>query len=209
MKLPLLLFIQATIAISSPGQRISISSPVHLARWPYENLYKFEVKDVPCSRIVVKADQGEISQYGCELTYQPDSLGYTVFRFYRKTSYGLHLIDTVLIGVRVNELVYPTLGDQTGGQISRANVLAIGGVLLEEFVNDSHAITIHLISYKIIVIHGDSTWSIRNVGIKFCPEALALLQALQPHDKLIITDIEASDSKRTSIPVRPAEFTIR
>jgi hypothetical protein len=123
VKLPLLLFIQATIAISSPGQRISISSPVHLARWPYENLYKFEVKDVPCSRIVVKADQGEISQYGCELTYQPDSLGYTVFRFYRKTSYGLHLIDTVLIGVRVNELVYPTLGDQTGGQISRANVL--------------------------------------------------------------------------------------
>jgi hypothetical protein len=57
---------------------------------------------------------------------------YTIFRFYRKTSHGLHLIDTGLFGVRLNEHVYPALGAQTGGQISKANVLAKGGVLLEE-----------------------------------------------------------------------------
>src|SRR5579863_8300968 len=110
MKSLLLLTIQVAVSLPSLSQRISISWPLHWAYWPYENYYQFQVKNVPCSRIVVKADQGEISQSGCELTYHADSVGYTIFRFYQKSGIGLHLIDTVQFVVRLNERVYLTLG---------------------------------------------------------------------------------------------------
>jgi hypothetical protein len=158
MKSLLLLTIHVAITLSSSGQQISISWPLHWASWPYENYYQFQVKNVPCSRIVVKADQGVISQFGCELTYHADSVGYAIFRFYQKSRIALRLIDTVLFVVRLNERVYLTLGATTAGQISKVEVLKIGGVLLREFV---------------------------------------------------IADVEGSDWKRSSISVRPAEFTIR
>jgi hypothetical protein len=167
------------------------------------------VKNLPCSKIVIKADQGQITQDGCELAYHPDSAGYAVFRAYRKSRHGLSLVDTVVIGVRVNDQIYPELGTHTGGPINKSEALAIGGILLEEFVNDSHAEFIHLISYKIIFIHGDSISSIRNIGNRFSGQALGMLRTMQTNDKLIIVDIEASDIRRSSVSVRPVEFTIQ
>jgi hypothetical protein len=209
MKLLFFLFLQGAIAISSVGQQILISLPTHSARWPYENLYEIQAIGLPCAKIVVKTDQGQIIQNGCRLFYRPDSAGYAVFRAYQKTAHGMHLVDTALIAVRFNERLYPQLGIHIGGPISKSEVLEIGGLLLKEFVNDDHAEAIHLISYRIIILQGDSTWSIRNIGARFSAGSLTRLMALQPNDKLIIADIEASDYKRSSFSVRPAEFTIQ
>jgi len=208
MKLTTLIALILAYASTATGQSLTILTPIHRALYPFENFYQFQVKNLPCSKIVIKADQGQITQNGCEFVYRPASAGYAVFRAYLKTRHGLSLVDTVVFGVSVNDQIYPGLGPHYGGPINKSEALAIGGILLEEFVNDSHAEFIHLISYKIIFIHGDSISSIRNIGNRFSSQALAMLRTMQTNDKLIIVDVQASDFRRSSVSVRPVEFTI-
>ena len=209
VKLPALLLLQIAFAAYSNGQRLYISTPSHFARWPYQNIYRFQVNGLPCEKVVVKADQGEMIQNGCELYYSPDSAGSAVFRTYKKTKNGLWLIDSTVIPVLPNELQNVQVGTRTGGPISKAEVLLLGGVIGREYTTHGHADGVQLVSYTIVVLRGDSAWSNRNVGRAFSTESQALLQTLQSGDKLIIADIQARGYKRSSISIRPAEYTIK
>ena len=209
VKLTALLLFHIAIAAFSNGQRIYLSTPTQFARWPYRNIYRFQVNGLPCEKIVVKAGQGEIIQNGCKLYYSPDSAGSAVFRTYKKTKNGLLLIDSTVIPVLPNELQNVQIGTRTGGPISKAEVLSVGGVVGREFTTDGHADGVQLISYTIITLRGDSTSSNRNLGRRFSTESQALLQTLQVGDKLIIADIQARGYKRSSISIRPAEYSIK
>ena len=210
MKLVFFSFIFTAIAFSSIGQQTSVSVPTHFARWPYENFYEVHPKGVPCKSMAVKASQGEITQNGCEILYRPDSVGEAVFRVFRKSAHGLRLVDTVEIAVRLNEQVYAILGAHYGGPITKEEAIAVGGIQVREFVTFyNHAEVRQPKSFRVITIHGDSTRSIFNVGVRFSNATLSLLGDLQPNDKLIIANIQARGVNGRLMAVSPAEFTIR
>ncbi|HEY8971330.1 MAG TPA: hypothetical protein VIM64_19640 [Puia sp.] len=190
------------------GQKITLWNFTHRAKWPFENYYRFVVKDIPCSRIVFKSDNGKFDQNGCELFYYPDTVGMTTFKAYEKDADRLRLVDSV--EVRVDEYKEPEarLGTKSGGIISKAEVLAMEGPNLRMYFNDFHSEQVVLISYTVIVLHGDSVRSAHNTGDRYSEETRSLLEGLQSKDKLIFVNIEATDGRKRSLLAKPMEFKI-
>lgn len=208
MKLTTLTSLMLAIVFSVEGQRVTISTPTNSAMLYRENRYIIQSQNLRCSEIVVKASGGTIVKNGCALVFIPDSLGRQDLQFYKKTGHGLALINTIPLWT-TDAQATPMLGVHFTGLISKKEILAVGGVLLAEFIDGERTeVPIHMDSFRIVVIRGDSAWSIHNVGARFSAQSQAFLQMLQSRDKLFIVDIKSIRSRGACIKSESAEFTI-
>jgi hypothetical protein len=189
------------------GQKVILSTPTHYAKWPLDNYYRFIAKNIPCSRIVFKSDNGKFSQAGCKLFYYPDTAGNTTFKVYQKYTNRLRLVDSIHILIDYEEPTV-TLGTKTGGIISKTEVLAIGGLIVRKYITEDHTEPITLIGYTMITLHNDTTRSVHNTGNKYSDEAKSLLANLQPNDRLIFANIAATDRSKRTLLAKPIEFKI-
>ena len=203
-----IIFLGAIWAGTTWGQKVTLSNPTHRAKWPFDNYYRFSVNEIPCSKIVFKSDNGKFDQDGCKLFYYPDTAGLTTFKVYRKYVDRLKLVDSIEIRVDENKEPQAYLGAKTGGIISKAKVLALGGLNARMYVNDYHANPVSLVGFTIIILHGDSVQSIRNTGGIYSEQTKSLLANLQSNDKLIFAGIEATDRLKRAILAKPIEFQI-
>ena len=147
------------------------------------NSYSFLVPDIPCDALVFKTNNGEIKQYNCKLYYKPDTIKNTVFMVYKKVANKLELIDSIKIKVKENIDHHAMIGVKGGGEISKADIIAFGGMRVLSYYFDGHAVGSSVISYRMTTFRNEMANTTIVNGQKFSDKALELLNSTKEKDK--------------------------
>ena len=175
----------------------------------FENVVRFFAKDLDCSQVVIKTDNGKIDQRDCRLFYLPERPGPTTLKFYRKSESTLKIIDSIQINVFANIDPRVYLGNKGGGVISKKMVLAFGGLIARIETNEGHEESIKLNGYTVVIHKKNGTIiSERNTGNRYNEKLIRLLEELQTGEKLSFINIEVQLLDLREINARPIEFSI-
>lgn len=175
----------------------------------YANVVRFFVKDLDCSQVVFKTDNGKIDQRDCRLSYLPERQGPTTLRVYRKSESTLKIIDSIQFNVFANIDPRVYLGNMRAGLISKKRMIALGGLNARIETYEGHEEPIKLNGYTVVIHKQNGTiLSERNTGNRYNEKVIQLLGDLQTGEKVSFINIEVKLFDGREINARPIEFGI-
>lgn len=159
-----------------------------------QNPIEIVVDGVPCNQLLLKTDNGNVTQGGvsktsCIYTIVPDSSETATLIVFKKKKTGLIQVGEMVF--RVKSLPPPTaeIGVSGKNSYSKKMLIAMGGVrafqtggyICADFSVESYTAT--------IVRNNSLIDSIHNSGAVYNAALIACLQKLKAKDQLIISDI--------------------
>ena len=175
----------------------------------FVNVVQFLAKNLDCSSIVFKTDNGKIEQRDCWLSYIPERPGPTTFKIYERRKSRLVLIDSIQINVFENTNPQVYLGNKTQGSISKKMMIAMGGIIAKMEVIEGHSEPIAVQGYTVIIHKANgSIISEQNTGNRYSEKLVQLFQDLQAGEKVSFINIKVKLFDGREINARPIEFAI-
>lgn len=175
----------------------------------FGNVVRFFAKDMDCSSVVFKTDNGKIEQKDCWLSYTPERPGPTTLSVYKKSKFKLLLIDSIRIVVYENTNPQVFLGNKNQGSVSKEMMIAMGGIIAKMETTEGHSESIAVKGYTVIVHKNNGTiLSEQNAGNRYSEKLSQLFQELQTGEKVSFINIEVKIFDGRVINARPIEFSI-
>lgn len=186
---------------------------------PYDKRYEFHVrhnhfffdtKGEPYSSFEFTTDNGNISCHNSSIYYKPQRAGKSVIIIYKKENNGKVFFDSLLIDVKKNDLGQASILLKMGGQLSKEELLAFGGVMTQIQTTEDHLDPISAKSFTFILTkeNGDNICA-NNVGNLFNEKIKYIIHGSEPGDRITITNIKSVGPDNSLIRVPPIEFTIK
>jgi hypothetical protein len=205
-----LIFISCLLSsLSSYSQRVVLYNRRRIAYTQMENYVSFYSKEASCSSLVIKTDNGLLTQRQCMFVFIPAREGRTVFKVYKDDGGHLKLWDSVEVMVYKNRIGEARVASKTAGSMSKDQLIAYGGVTVYVHTRDDHSEPISVESYSIVIHKVDNSILYgRNYRNIFETSSIDLLQKLQPGDRITFANIRVIIAESSEIIVKPIEFTI-
>lgn len=193
----------------SVSQQVVVYKSQTIFYCQFENVVRFFAKDLDCSSVVFKTDNGIIKQRDCRLSYVPERPGPTTLSVYKKTKSTLLLIDSINIIVFENTIPQVFLGNKSQGSVTKEQMIAMGGIIARMEVVEGHSEPIAVKGYTVIIRKNNGTiLSEQNAGNRYSQKLIQLFQELQTGEKVSFINIEVKIFDGRVINARPIEFSI-
>lgn len=175
----------------------------------FGNVVRFFAKDMDCSSVVFRTDNGKIEQKDCWLSYTPERPGPTTLSVYRKSKSTLVLIDSIQINVFENTNPQVFLGYMAQGSVTKEMMIKMGGIIAKMETTEGHSEPIIVKGYTVIVHKNNGAiLSEQNAGNRYSEKLSQLFQELQTGEKVSFINIKVKIFDGREINARPIEFSI-